>query len=145
MRGVLGAIRRSFDPEEVRRVGTTPDYRFSLANERTFLAWIRTGPALVAGGLATAQFLPPLPIAHLREVISVALLAATVAVLAARMAADDGNPLIVGLALAGWTALFAVALRRYRSQRAGPGPALPMFALFTAGYAALGTLLVLNS
>ncbi|BCB87449.1 membrane protein [Phytohabitans suffuscus] len=74
MAGVLGKIRRWLDPEEVRRVGTTPDYRFSLANERTFLAWIRTGLALVAGGLATAQFLPPLPIAHLREVISVALL-----------------------------------------------------------------------
>lgn len=75
MAGVLGAIKRWFDPEEVRRVGTTPDYRFSLANERTFLAWIRTGLALVAGGLAAAQFLPPLRIAHLREVISIALLA----------------------------------------------------------------------
>ncbi len=74
MAGVLGVIKQWFDPEEVRRVGTTPDYRFSLANERTFLAWIRTGLALVAGGLATAQFLPPLPIAHLREVISIALL-----------------------------------------------------------------------
>jgi putative membrane protein len=74
MTGVLGAIRQWFDPEEVRRVGATPDYRFSLANERTFLAWIRTGLALVAGGLATAQFLPPLPITHLREVIAVALL-----------------------------------------------------------------------
>src|ERR1700753_3099360 len=51
-----------------------PDYRFSLANERTFLAWIRTGLALIAGGLGCAQFLPPLPISHLREVIAVALL-----------------------------------------------------------------------
>jgi putative membrane protein len=54
--------------------GRTPDYRFSLANERTFLAWIRTGLALVAGGLACAQFLPPLPIRHLREAIAIALL-----------------------------------------------------------------------
>ena len=67
-------IRRWFDPRELREVGTTPDYRFSLANERTFLAWLRTGLALVAGGLAAAQFLPPLPLAHLREVIAVALL-----------------------------------------------------------------------
>ena len=52
----------------------TPDYRFSLANERTFLAWLRTGLALVGGGLAAAQFLPPLPMSHLREVIAVALL-----------------------------------------------------------------------
>lgn len=67
-------IRQWFDPEEARQVGTPPDYRFSLANERTFLAWVRTGLALVAGGLAAAQFLPPLRIAHLREVIAVALL-----------------------------------------------------------------------
>jgi putative membrane protein len=54
--------------------GTPPDYRFSLANERTFLAWLRTGLALVAGGLAAAQFLPRLPVAHLREAIAIALL-----------------------------------------------------------------------
>jgi putative membrane protein len=71
---VLGAIKQWFDPEEVREVGTTPDYRFSLANERTFLAWIRTGLALVAGGLAAAQFLPELPIAYLREIIAIAML-----------------------------------------------------------------------
>ncbi|MFI7609195.1 YidH family protein [Micromonospora sp. NPDC049366] len=68
------SIRRWFDPRELRSVGETPDYRFSLANERTFLAWLRTGLALVAGGLAAAQFLPPLPLRHLREVIAIALL-----------------------------------------------------------------------
>lgn len=71
---VWQAVRRWFDPSEVRSVGTTPDYRFSLANERTFLAWLRTGLALIAGGLAAAQFLPPLPLPHLREAIAVALL-----------------------------------------------------------------------
>ncbi|MFC0005741.1 YidH family protein [Micromonospora siamensis] len=70
----MTAIRRWFDPRELRSVGSTPDYRFSLANERTFLAWLRTGLALIAGGLAAAQFLPPLPLAHLREIIAVALL-----------------------------------------------------------------------
>ena len=39
-----------------RRQGTEPDYRFSLANERTFLAWIRTGLALLAGGVLLDQF-----------------------------------------------------------------------------------------
>jgi putative membrane protein len=52
------AIRHWFDPSDVRAVGSPPDYRFSLANERTFLAWLRTGLALVGGGLAVAQFLP---------------------------------------------------------------------------------------
>ncbi|MFC6017634.1 YidH family protein [Plantactinospora solaniradicis] len=68
------AIRQWFDPRELREVGETPDYRFSLANERTFLAWLRTGLALIAGGLAVAQFLPPMPIPHLREGLAVALL-----------------------------------------------------------------------
>ncbi|GIJ29293.1 membrane protein [Micromonospora qiuiae] len=67
-------IKNWFDPRELRSVGETPDYRFSLANERTFLAWLRTGLALVAGGLAAAQFLPKLPLPHLREAIAVALL-----------------------------------------------------------------------
>jgi putative membrane protein len=71
---VLGDLRQWFDPEKTPRAGENPDYRFSLANERTFLAWIRTGLALIAGGLACAQFLPPLPIEYLREIISIALL-----------------------------------------------------------------------
>lgn len=39
-----------------REEGKDPDYRFSLANERTFLAWIRTALALLAGGLLVHQF-----------------------------------------------------------------------------------------
>lgn len=34
-----------------------PDPRFSLANERTFLAWIRTSIALIAGGVVAAKAL----------------------------------------------------------------------------------------
>lgn len=36
--------------------GREPDPRFSLANERTFLAWIRTALALLAGGIAVEAF-----------------------------------------------------------------------------------------
>ncbi len=39
-----------------RTEGNEPDYRFSLANERTFLAWIRTALALLAGGILLDQF-----------------------------------------------------------------------------------------
>ncbi|MFC7547500.1 YidH family protein [Plantactinospora sp. GCM10030261] len=68
-------IRSWFHPRELREVGTTPDYRFSLANERTFLAWLRTGLALIAGGLAVAQFLPRLSTPQVREALAVGLLA----------------------------------------------------------------------
>lgn len=39
-------------PRAVYGVGDEPDARFSLANERTALAWVRTGLGLVAGGVA---------------------------------------------------------------------------------------------
>lgn len=39
-------------PKAVFSQGEEPDARFSLANERTFLAWIRTSLALLAGGVA---------------------------------------------------------------------------------------------
>ncbi|WP_427018940.1 YidH family protein [Pseudarthrobacter sp. P1] len=39
-------------PKVVFSQGSEPDARFSLANERTFLAWIRTALALLAGGVA---------------------------------------------------------------------------------------------
>lgn len=39
-------------PPTVFGQGDEPDPRFSLANERTFLAWIRTALALMAGGVA---------------------------------------------------------------------------------------------
>ena len=39
-------------PAWVYAEGEEPDYRFSLANERTFLAWLRTTLALLAEGVA---------------------------------------------------------------------------------------------
>jgi inner membrane protein YidH len=111
---VLGVLRRWFDPEKQPTVGRTPDYRFSLANERTFLAWIRTGLALIAGGLACAQFLPPLPIQHLREAIAVGLLVlgATVALRAVDHWARTERAMRLGVELPGskFPALLAIAV-----------------------------------
>ncbi|WP_417555064.1 YidH family protein [Microbacterium sp.] len=39
-------------PRSVFGRGSEADVRFSLANERTFLAWTRTALALIAGGVA---------------------------------------------------------------------------------------------
>ena len=39
-------------PRDVFRAGPDPDMRFTLANERTFLAWTRTSLALIAGAVA---------------------------------------------------------------------------------------------
>ncbi|GFE25882.1 YidH family protein [Streptomyces libani] len=60
LRSVGAAVRLWISPARVHEEGVTPDYRFSLANERTFLAWLRTGLALVGGGFAVDQFLPRL-------------------------------------------------------------------------------------
>lgn len=51
--------------KSITTIGKDPDPRFTLANERTFLAWIRTSMALILGAivvatlLAEVQFLAP--------------------------------------------------------------------------------------
>jgi len=57
----------------VHHVGAPVDPRFSLANERTFLAWNRTALALIGGGLAAAQLLRS-GSNTLREVVSLGLI-----------------------------------------------------------------------
>jgi putative membrane protein len=78
-----------------------PDYRFTLANERTFLAWQRTALGLLAAAVAVGQLVPELTIPGARHVLSVLL--AVLASLAAGMgllrwqqvdrAIRRGNPL----------------------------------------------------
>lgn len=69
LRAVVGAVNDLPDgrvtppgrfPHSVYGQGTEPDPRFSLANERTFLAWIRTSLALVAAGVALEALALPL-------------------------------------------------------------------------------------
>lgn len=60
-------------PGSVYGTGEEPDPRFSMANERTFLAWIRTSLAFIAGGVALETFDLPLN-TTLTRVVSVIML-----------------------------------------------------------------------
>ena len=61
-------------PRSVYSEGAEPDPRYALANERTFLAWIRTGLAFIAGGIALSAI--PLDIeVSLRKGLAIASLA----------------------------------------------------------------------
>lgn len=54
--------------------GNEPDPRFTLANERTFLAWIRTALALMAGGIAVEAFTAEVFDPGARKVLAILLL-----------------------------------------------------------------------
>lgn len=54
--------------------GSEPDPRFTLANERTFLAWIRTSLALLAAGVAVEAFMANFFGPAMRKTLAVVLL-----------------------------------------------------------------------
>lgn len=115
---------RSRWPRWVYGSGEEPDYRFSFANERTFLAWIRTALALIAGGVALNALDLSMP-ARLQELAAVALV-------------------VLGIlcAVAAWTR-WALSERAVRRQVALPASHVNV--VVTAGVAAVavGLLLVL--
>ncbi|MDR9966078.1 YidH family protein [Enterobacter hormaechei] len=57
----------------ISRLGEAPDYRFSLANERTFLAWIRTALGFLAAGVGLDQLAPDFATPLIREVLALLL------------------------------------------------------------------------
>jgi putative membrane protein len=64
----------------IKSVGNDPDYRFTLANERTFLAWLRTGLALLAGAVALASLVHDFGPKPMRITITVLLMALSLVV-----------------------------------------------------------------
>lgn len=78
-----------------------PDYRFTYANERTFLAWVRTSVALIGLGVAAVQFLPPMDVAGGRRAVGTAfiVLGAVICVVARRQWAANDSAMRVGAAL----------------------------------------------
>jgi putative membrane protein len=69
-------------PPDVDTEEHEPDYRFTLANERTFLAWLRTSLSLLAAGVAVVQLLPEFAVPGTRVVVG-GLLAALAVITAA--------------------------------------------------------------
>ena len=55
---------------KISRLGEAPDYRFSLANERTFLAWIRTALGFLAAGVGLDQLAPDFATPVIRELLA---------------------------------------------------------------------------
>ncbi|HSK54754.1 MAG TPA: DUF202 domain-containing protein [Jiangellales bacterium] len=60
-------------PAAVYGVGTEPDARFSLANERTTLAWLRTALALVAAGIGLTSLAELAGLARWLDVVAAVL------------------------------------------------------------------------
>ncbi|TGD03078.1 YidH family protein [Salmonella enterica] len=58
---------------KISRLGEAPDYRFSLANERTFLAWIRTSLGVLAPGGGVAPLAPGFATPVIRELLALLL------------------------------------------------------------------------
>lgn len=103
--------------------GEEPDPRFTLANERTFLAWIRTSLAFLAGGVALEAFRSPDVPEHLWSTAAVLVL-------------------IVGMLIG-----LGAAVRWLRVERAmRTGRALPVPAIvpFLAGVAVVACAVVLG-
>lgn len=110
-------------PRRVYAAGAEPDARFTLANERTFLAWIRTALALIAGGVALELLGLDLH-AGLRLAASLVLVVAGIA-----------TPVV---AWSGW-------MRSERALRlAQPLPASPLGIALTAAVAVVGVLVLLG-
>lgn len=102
--------------------GEEPDPRFTLANERTFLAWIRTSLALLAGGIAIEAFTSGLFIEPVRKGLAVLLL-------------------LLGMMLSGGAAMRWLRVERSMRNKA-PLP-LPLFVPLLAGAGALAAAVVL--
>jgi putative membrane protein len=108
-----GGTRR---PRSVYALGSEPDPRFSMANERTALAWVRTALAFVAGGVGLTSVARIAGLSRLLDVVAAALcvlgaLLAVVAVLGWRrreLAMRLDRPLPAPLALPWLGALVAV-------------------------------------
>ena len=108
-------------PGSVFGVGSEPDARFSLANERTFLAWIRTSIAFMAAGVALEALPVPYP-QSLQSALAVALL-------------------VIGIVASG-SAWLRWALTERAMRRGDPLPSLSLPLFLAMGIAACAVVLL---
>jgi putative membrane protein len=73
-------VNRFVNTDTGTGVDREPDYRFTLANERTFLAWNRTALALIASGVAIVQLVPAFRLPGTRHAVGAILVVLGVAV-----------------------------------------------------------------
>ena len=106
-------------PRWVYGTGSDPDARFSLANERTFLAWIRTSLALLAGGVALEALALPVQ-ADLRFAAAIVLVTLGVLALCWRGSPGRRPRPSGGLVAAGAVGVRAARRRCLRRRRPGP-------------------------
>lgn len=125
--GKARCLMRTTDQSPGSSDETEPDYRFTLANERTFLAWIRTALALIAGGIAVVQFVPSFGIPGVRHGLSVVLTA--------------GGGLLAALAVRRWQRV-QTAMRRDEDLPPTVVPVLLGGAIFVVTVAVLVILVV---
>jgi putative membrane protein len=104
-----------------------PDYRFTFANERTFLAWQRTALGLLAAAVALVQLVPELTIPGARRLIGIGL-----AVLATFTS---------GMGLLRWQQADH-ALRRGEPLPRHPSPAYLAVGLIVVGIIAIGLVIL---
>ena len=100
-----------------------PDYRFTLANERTFLAWQRTSLGLLAAAVALVQLVPELTVPGARRALGGGLAALAV--------------LTSGMGLRRWQQADR-AMRRGQPLPRQPTPAYLAVGLSVVGLVALG-------
>jgi putative membrane protein len=110
-------------PRSVYGVGAEPDPRFSLANERTFLAWIRTSLGFLAAGAGVAA------VAHIAGDLGVELKLVSLLLLVCGLVCAVGS-------FARWT-------RQERAMRTGePLPSSPAMPFLTGVLAAVALLAI---
>jgi putative membrane protein len=103
------------------------DYRFTMANERTFLSWQRTALGLLAAAVALVQLVPELAVPGARRLLGMGL--AVLAILTS------------GMGLLRWQQADR-AMRRGDPLPRHPSPAYLAFGLTLVGLFALGLVIL---